>query len=85
MHSPHSAYTKGSSSVLRKTPIILLRANDTPSHTLYMEQDFVSIWNQPPALLVSSVVNARIAVPGDFTSAEALEITTIWLSLKMFA
>lgn len=74
MHSPHSAYTKGSSNVSRKTPIILLRANDTPSHTLYMEQDFVSIWNQPPILHLSSVVNARIAVLGDLPVLRPLKL-----------
>lgn len=49
-----------------------------------MEQGFRSIRNQPTALLVSSVINARIAVPGDYTNAEVLKITIIWLSLSMF-
>lgn len=74
MHSPHSAYTKGSSNVSRKTPIILLRANDTPSHTLYMEQDFVYIWNQSSVSLLSSVINARSAVSGDLPVLRPLKL-----------
>lgn len=80
MHSPHSAYTKGSSNVSRETPIILLRANDSPTHTLYMEQDFVSIWNQPSVLLVSSVVNARSAVSGDLPVQRPMKLRLLAVS-----